>query len=312
MNLRTRKPTGKPPWPTLIIAGAEKAGKTYACAAASASDLISATYWIGIGEPDPDMYGAIPGADFQIVEHDGSLRGIAAAIRGVNEQGESLLVIDSMTRLWDLLKDEAQVLASQRASRKGRNGDEAKIDMDLWNRAKERHAAIVSGIREHHGPVLLTARLDVVTVMDDQGRPTKAKDTKVQTEKNLPYEVDGVVEMPERGKATIQGLRSMVWQIDRPTDMPGFTVDGLWRQLGLDKQETAPATHRAVDGRESVTDESPADRARNDLRLLLNGDRERMAAAVARFQDMTGDALKDTTDDQAIRDLISAIKEDQK
>lgn len=313
MTLRTRKPTGKPPWPTLLIAGASKAGKTYACAEASASELVTAAYWIGIGEPDPDMYGAIPGANFEIVEHDGSLRGIGQALHAVNQQGESLLVIDSMTRLWDLLKDEAQALASERARRKHRgNPDEAKIDMDLWNRAKERHAAVVQAIQEHQGPVLLTARLDVVTAMDDRGQPTRDKDLKIQTEKNLPYEVDGVVLLPERGKARIDGLRSMVWQIDKPTDLPGFTVDALWRRLGLGDQETAPAVHRPVDGRESATDQSPADRARDDLRLLLNGDRAAMAAAVERFAAMTGETLKDTTDDQAIRDLIAAITEDTK
>lgn len=311
--IRTRKPTGKPPWPQLLIAGASKAGKTYACAEASASELIAKTYWLGIGEPDPDMYGAIPGADFEIVEHDGSLRGIGHALGAINAEGESLLVVDSMTRLWDLLKDEAQALASERARRKNRgNPDEAKIDMDLWNRAKERHAAVVSTLQAHQGPVLMTARLDVVTAMDDQGRPTKDKDLKIQTEKNLPYEVDGVVLMPERGKARIDGLRSMAWQIDRPTDMPGFTVDGLWRRLGLGEAETATAVHRPVNGRESATDQPPADRARDELRLLLNGDRDAMVAAAQRFEAMTGEPLKDSMDDQAIRDLIAAIKEDQK
>lgn len=311
--IRTRKPSGKPPWPHLLIAGASKAGKTYACAEASASDLIPKTYWLGIGEPDPDMYGAIAGADFDIVEHDGSLRGIGHALAAINAEGESLLVIDSMTRLWDLLKEEAQALASDRARRKNRgNPDEAKIDMDLWNRAKDRHAAVVETLQAHQGPVLMTARLDVVTAMDDQGRPTKDKDLKIQTEKNLPYEVDGVVLLPERGKARIEGLRSMVWQIDRPTDMPDFTVDGLWRRLGLGEQETAAAVHRPVNGRESATDQSPADRARDELRLLLNGDRPAMVAAAERFEAMTGGPLKDSTDDQAIRDLIAAIKEDQK
>lgn len=312
MNLKTRQPTGKPPWPHLLIAGASKAGKTYACAEASSSSLIERTYWLGIGEPDPDMYGAIPGAAFEIVEHDGSWRGIGQALAAINAQGLSLLVVDSMTRLWDLLKDEAQAEASARARRKNKgNPDEARIDMDLWNRAKERHAAVVSTIQQHDGPVLMTARLDIVTVMDDKGQPTKAKDFKVQSEKNLPYEVDGVVLMPERGRARIDGLRSMVWQISQPTDMPGFTVDGLWKRLGLGEQETAPATHREVRGAESTTDQSPADRARDDLRIALNGDRDRMTAAVARFAEMTGgDTLKDSNDDQAIRDLIEAMKEE--
>ena len=37
MTLITRKPTGKPPWPIMLIAGVEKSGKTYSAAQASAS-----------------------------------------------------------------------------------------------------------------------------------------------------------------------------------------------------------------------------------------------------------------------------------
>ena len=55
-ELRTRRPSGKPSWPIVLIAGAEKAGKSWACAAASGSDLIGRTLWIGLGEDDPDEY----------------------------------------------------------------------------------------------------------------------------------------------------------------------------------------------------------------------------------------------------------------
>ena len=48
-------------------------------------------------------------------------------------------------------------------------------------------------------------------------------------------------------------------------------------------------------------------RARDELRLLLNGDRDAMVAAAKRFEAMTGEPLKDSMDDQAIRDLIAAI-----
>ena len=64
-------------------------------------------------------------------------------------------------------------------------------------------------------------------------------------------------------------------------------------------------------GAESTTDQSPADRARDDLRIALGGDNARMLAAVERFAAMTnGDQLKTSTDDQAIRDLIEAMKEE--
>lgn len=73
MTFQTRKPTGKPSWPLLLAAGGEGTGKSYLAAEASASDLIGKTYWLGYGEQDPDDYGNIPGADFDIVEHDGTI-----------------------------------------------------------------------------------------------------------------------------------------------------------------------------------------------------------------------------------------------
>lgn len=61
MALKTRKPTGQVSWPFLLLAGAEKSGKSYAAAAFSASDLIGRTFWIEVGESDADMYGMSPG-----------------------------------------------------------------------------------------------------------------------------------------------------------------------------------------------------------------------------------------------------------
>lgn len=234
MTLTTRKPTGKPSWPVLLIAGAEKAGKSWACAQASASPRIGRTLWVSVGETDPDQYGAIPGADFEIVEHDGTLTGILNVLVEIASlpQGEkpTLLVVDSMTRLWEMVTDHAQATANKRAK-----GGEGIITMDLWNRAKGFWAHLVKAINAHSGPVLLTSRLEAVTVMDEKGKPTPIKADKIKTEKNLPYDVDGVIEMPERGKAYISGVRSVALQLKERTEFKDFTVEGLWESLGLDE-----------------------------------------------------------------------------
>lgn len=240
--LKTRKPTAQPDWPVLLIAGAEKVGKSWACAQASASDKIHRTFWISIGETDPDAYGAIPGADFEIVEHDGHFGGetgimqaladVVAESRKDKEAGHvDLLVIDSMTRLWDQIKDSLGGIASQRS----KPGREAVVTMDLWNKGKGWHAQAVRSILAFAGPVLLTARLEPVTVIDDRGKPTSIKADKIKTEKGLPYDVDGVIQMPARGKTFIEGLRSVRVQLDGRQEFPGFTVDALWDALGLDK-----------------------------------------------------------------------------
>lgn len=237
MALTTRKPSAKPSWPVLLLAGAEKSGKSYGCALASASDKISRTLWVSVGETDPDQYGAIPGADFEIVEHDGSVNGILQVLTEIAslppEEKPVLLVVDSMTRLWEMVTDALQVTATNRAKKNGKNAEDAPISMDLWNRGKGMWKHLVHAINAHNGPVLLTARLEPVTVMDDRGRPTPIKADKIKTEKSLPYDVDGVIQMPERGRTIIDGLRSVVVKLDGPTEYPDFTVDALWSSLGL-------------------------------------------------------------------------------
>ena len=181
---RTRPPTGLPSWPILLMAGVPKAGKTFASAEATASDLIGNTYWISVGENDPDEYGLIPGARFEIVEHTGTWRDILAAIEWVNAQPQvgdqpNLLVIDSVSRIWELLSAMAQQEANARRDRKmqgrqSQGADEAQIHSDLWNKAADRHGDLFELLRAHHGPVILTALMDEITVFEND-KPTKEK-----------------------------------------------------------------------------------------------------------------------------------------
>ncbi len=249
----TRRPTGLPSWPILLLAGAEKSGKSWSCAEASGSDLVGRCLWIGIGEDDPDEYGGLKDADFEIVEHDGTFRDILAAVEWAAAQPKTdekptLIVLDSMTRLWDLLCDMAQDTANERQSRK-RNGaetSEADITVDLWNVAKDRWQRVLDALRAHQGPSLLTARLEDVTVMVN-GRPTGEKQPKVKAEKGLPYDVGGIVQMPERGKAFLTGVRSTRMHVPERIPLPGFRVDKLWRDLGLADVTAGDRSHARPD-----------------------------------------------------------------
>lgn len=250
MALQTRKPTGLPSWPIGLLAGKEKTGKSWACAQASASPLVDRTLWIGIGEDDPDEYGVVPGADFEIVVHDGSYRGILGAVRdAVSEpRGEkpNLIVVDSGTRLWDLLKDNAQVTANRRAKGRKNANDDYTISMDLWNVAAQQWKDVFDLLRAHDGPVLVTARLDEVAVMEG-GQPTAQRTWKVQGHKSLPFDVNWVVEMRERGKFLLTGVRSAHLPLERPTEAPGWTVDAMWSRLGIEQGTAMGArTHSDV------------------------------------------------------------------
>jgi hypothetical protein len=272
MNIQTRQPTGKPPWPIVLLAGAEKAGKSYAAAAASSSDLVGRTFWIGVGEDDPDEYGAIDGARFEIVTHDGTYQGILAAVRAATAQPAegvpNMVVIDSATRLWEMLSDEAQILANRR--RKNNNPDQdSPISMDLWNRAADRWHTVMDAVRAHNGPTLITARLDVVTVLDENGKPTKEKTSKIKSQKTLPFDVGVIVEMPARGETYITGARSLKFDVPVGVRKPikDFTVHGLLTQLGLaEAGATAPRQHSGVDAAGSANEgrQQPAPAAKTE------------------------------------------------
>lgn len=243
--MQTRKPTGVAPWPIVLIAGAEKAGKSWAAAEATGHELIRNSYWLGIGEDDPDEYAQVPGADFSIIEHDGTYRAIRDALREAvalpQEDGKvDLLIVDSMGRLWAQLSDMAQREADGRAAAAAAKynrkppEEEVPIGMDLWNRAKGRWGEVLDLLRAFPGPVILTARLSVVTVMEN-GKPSKTgeKMDKIEAEKNLPYDVAAVVKMHARGEAVLDGVRSATLQLERPTKLNDFSIANLWKAMGV-------------------------------------------------------------------------------
>jgi hypothetical protein len=317
MALQTRKPTGKPPWPIALIAGGEKSGKSWACAEASGSALIGRTLWFSTAEDDPDEYGAVPGARFEIVLHDGTYRGLLNALTDASREPQTdgkptLWVIDSGTRLWDLLSDMAQTEANRR-----RHEAEAKINMDLWNVAKSRWQHVLDMLRSHNGPSIITARLETVTVVED-GQPVKGRDgrvlttSKIKAEKNLPYDVGLIIEQPRRGEAYLTGYRSVkLAGAPARIPLPDFTFDKLWRDLGLAAKDATGVRHFAgSDGIKSVEaeDQLVRDRTRlvEELRGMVDDNQAREIAAT--WQKDHGHKLGETTDIESLAALVATHK----
>src|SRR5699024_12441023 len=85
-QFNTRKPSGIQSSPVILLAGVAGAGKTWAAVEATAVPEVDRAFFIEIGEGVADAYGAVPGADFEIIEHDGSIGQIRDAIRWASEQ----------------------------------------------------------------------------------------------------------------------------------------------------------------------------------------------------------------------------------
>jgi hypothetical protein len=199
MTLKTRKPTGAVPWPLILIEGEEKAGKTWACAEFTASDKVGRCFWIDLGEGAADEYGAIPGADYEVVEHDGSFADLLANVAEIHALGAKalaagekpvVLIIDTMTTEWDMLKDWATDRAkSSRSNRKKLENDpnaEIKVSGNYWNDANARHRTLMRLLKTFPGIVLMTSHGKAVAVIGDDGQPVEGKkEHKVEAQKSL-------------------------------------------------------------------------------------------------------------------------------
>lgn len=238
---QTRRPTGQASWPIVILAGVEGSGKTWSAVEASGMDLIDRAFFLEVGERMADEYGAVPGADFEIVEHDGTWGNILGAVRWAASQTPAdgkahLLIIDSVTEVWTLLSDIAQHVANTRARNKGRGGSgDAQITMDLWNQAKDALADFLAACRAFPGPVILTARLDNVTVVEG-GKPTGEHVWKIRGEKNLPYQATVILQARSPRDWLLTKIASTKMQLPPNGEEkigPAFTVEGLFERMGV-------------------------------------------------------------------------------
>lgn len=215
MVLRTRKPTGETPAPFIILEGAEKSGKTFSAAKLTASDKIANAYWLDIGEGASDQYAAIPGANYEVIMHDGSYAQILDQITevtklpGLDKQGRfNMIIIDSMSNLWELLKKEADSAAREKAHKS--LDEDVVITINLWNKATNRLRRIMDLLIAWDGLVIVTARGKEVTAMKN-GNPDSRADKiyKLEGHKTLAFDADVIIRMKSPGVAQMTGARSL-------------------------------------------------------------------------------------------------------
>lgn len=238
-QLKTRQPTGRVPWPLILIEGGEKAGKSWACAELSTSDKVGQTYWLDLGEGSADEYGAIPGARYLVLDHDGSWRSIVEQVTAVRDEAQRVaklgeppvvLVLDSITAEWELLKDWAASRARQRLGKKADPETEPRISMDLWNDAGARHRKLMTLLMTFPGIVVVTARGKEVAAMDDGGKPiANTKEYKVEGQKTLAYDATVWMRVSRDHPPMVVGCRSVHAGVrpgvDRPRAEKGLTLE---------------------------------------------------------------------------------------
>lgn len=300
-TLKTRPPTGRVPWPLILVEGAEKAGKSWAAAVLSASPRVGRTFWIDLGEGAGDEYGAIPGARYEIVEHDGTWHDIIGAVEAVRDyaktvpagQPPAVLVIDSMTAVWDMLKDWASNRArSTPANRKLLAADpnaEITVTANFWNDANARHRRLMTILMTFPGIAVVTARgKDVTAMTNGQPDARKPREYRVEGHKDLAFDATVWLRLSRTEHPTIVGARSVHAGIqpasDKPKTVPGLELDRLiFDVLRCNPAEAAPRD--LVDAKPGddapPPDRTEAARTRQEARAAAR-DEEWDAAAPAR------------------------------
>lgn len=240
-QLQTRQPTGCVPWPLILVEGAEKSGKSYSIAVLSASEKVGQTYWIDLGEGSADEYGAVPGARYVVVEHDGTWASIFGSVQAIyaeaeraNKAGEPpvVLAIDSMTAEWDMHKDWATNRARKRRGVTDPNA-EVKVAMDLWNDANSRHSKLMRLLMTFPGIVVMTARGKPIAMIGEDGKPVEGKkEYKVEGQKYLGSDASCWVRLDREEAAKVIGLRSVHAGVrpgrDEPKSLPDdWTLEWL-------------------------------------------------------------------------------------
>lgn len=228
-QLRTRKPTGKPGWPRILISGAEGAWKSGTAAMLSADERMGEMFWleVGDGETTADEYGALPGVRYTILEHDGTwldiynqLCGAWTVAKAAEEAGEPPipLAIDAMSGIHSMLMELGDTRARKKAAKQlsDRNKSaaiawsadyEASMTPDLWNLIRKRNNQLMTKVLTWPGPVALISRERMATVFEN-GNPTTQKDWTLECRKDLPSQVTAWVRTEGGGIARVLKLRS--------------------------------------------------------------------------------------------------------
>lgn len=241
-EINSRKPTGAVPSPLVLLEGEEKSGKSWAIAVLSASKKIGQLYWLDMGEGAADEYGAVKGANYEVVVHDGEWRTIISQVKAVHAEATKVheaggkpvvLAIDSMTAEWDSLKDWLSERARDRKANKERLAKdptaEVVITNDLWNDAAARHKKLMTLLLTFPGIVIITARgKETVEIKD--GKPVEgSKVWKVEGQKNLAFDSSVWIRTFRDKPPLLIGARSVhagrVPGKDDPVPMPDFQLE---------------------------------------------------------------------------------------
>lgn len=333
------EPDGEVCPPFLLIEGPEKVGKSWEVAASTADERICHTWWIEWGEkPCAREYGAITGARYEIVKHDGSFWAVLSIVEQLTERARAMithnaapmLVIDTGAGEWRALKGLAQALtmASPSVRRKiaanpAARGEKHTIPQNVWNDVIDLHYELIRLLQDFPGIVVIISRGKEVAAVDTDGNPTGERAYRVEGHKELAYDVSAWVRMSREGKPLVIGSRSTRAPLkpgkDRPREYKGLgwlVFEVLKFEPKPWQEETPPVGYGEVIRQHQLAGPvssrtSPRTPAATPKPMPIDWDAHRATAYAARDDQALRDMWKAAGAAGAGKDVLHAISRDR-
>lgn len=302
-----RDPDGAPTWPRILVTGPTGGRKSGAAVDLSADERLGKMFWLEIGRDNvtANEYGALPGARYTMIEHDGTWTSIVDQLgahwkiaKAAEERGEKPipLTVDAMQGPHEMLNSMADTRARRKLANylkgKGQNPQEAwkserdvKIGFDLRQLVKDRHAYFMWFVHNWPGPVTLISAEEPAAVFED-GEPTGEIGWALKCRKDLPGQVSAWVRL-QPGKTplllklrTVHLEHAVNFQESTDDDKPNtqeradFTLARLiFEWAGCVAGESKAPEHRELDADQDAPGEVPADPAEDDTSVRLGAEK---------------------------------------
>jgi hypothetical protein len=277
--LNTRPPTCKTAWPRIALPGPGGSGKSWELAKFSGSDRVGRTLWLQLTESAADEYGGVPGARFELINHDGSYQSIIAELRAAKAHAQAaadageqpwVLGVDTVSAFWDMLKAWAdwrarQSDASKAKLRRDPNAD-IKVSMNIWEDVARRWKEFMGLLLTGPWILVMLVKGKLVVAMTEDGRPDQdtPKQYKIEARQGFDHDAAQIVRMSTDEPPLIVKLRTVHGGIrpgiEKPESVPDFSLEWLvFDRLKFDPAKAAVPEVPELTGGGLTEDERTAD-----------------------------------------------------
>jgi len=202
-HVECEDPTGAVPWPTVLIEGGPKSGKSIEAAQFTGDARFSAAFWLELGmEGTGNWYKLVPGSRYKLLTHDGRFAQIRKRIAEVhayaqwavdNNQPPVLFVVDTVGALWLMIQAWVDWKARQTTEAKKKLAQNPHADIqapiNVRNQGKALWDEFLISINSIPGVKVLISRGQEVTKFEN-GQPTTQKGWSVVGHRELGFDVN--------------------------------------------------------------------------------------------------------------------------